>query len=109
VTAASRRSQWLGWAYGLIIVETIYKGCVIAHAYHRSPTYPWARFRRLVGNPELFIGIDQLLVIVAIALAVFSCLAAERRRWAVLLLVTGGTVLLFKDGPFFLVDIGLNR
>jgi hypothetical protein len=66
----------------MLIVEAAYKGAVVAYAFHRSPTYPWARFSRNVGDPELFIGIDRTILWVGAVLALTALCVPNRKRWA---------------------------
>jgi hypothetical protein len=79
---STRHSPLAGWAWGMMVMEVVYKGAVVAYAYHRSPTWPWARFQRNVGNPEFFIRIDRVILYVGLALAMAALLHPHRKRWA---------------------------
>ena len=78
----TRHSPLAGWAWIMLVLETLYRGTVASIAYWRSPTYPWARFWRNVGDPELFIQIDKVLLFIGVALGVGALLHPHRKRWA---------------------------
>jgi len=78
----THHSSLAGWAWGMLVLEVAYKGTVVAYAYHRSPTWPWARFRRNVSNPELFIRIDHAIYTVGATLAILALIRPGRKRWA---------------------------
>jgi hypothetical protein len=78
----THHSALAGWAWGMLIIEVIYRGSVCAYAYHRSPTWTWIRFDRTVGNPEVFIGIDQTFFLAGALLAVLALIPRDRKRWA---------------------------
>ncbi len=63
-------------------MEVAYRGAVVAYAYHRSPTWPWARFRRNVGDPEMFIRIDGAILCAGALLAILALIHPDRKRWA---------------------------
>jgi hypothetical protein len=99
----TRHSPLAGLAWATLIVETLYRGTVAAIAHHRSPTYPWGRFSRNVGNPEVFIDIDQCLLMLGVILATLALLHPYRKRWAALAaLAAHVTVLIVK------YDVGLS-
>ena len=100
----TRHSSVAGWAWGMMLVEVIYKGSVIAYAYHRSPTWPWARFQRNVGDPELFIRIDHAILYVGAALAVAALLHPWRKRWAAWAALGVYAILIGMQAYWFVVN-----
>lgn len=79
----------------MLVLETLYRGTVTLVAYRRSPTYPWARFSRNVGDPDLFIRIDRALLFVGITIAGLALLHRHRKRWAALLALAAFVWVLF--------------
>ena len=76
----------------------IYRASVVTYAYHRSYTYPWARFRRNVGDLALFIGIDQALFCAGALLAVLALVSPDRKRWIAVTALCAHLFLLFSVG-----------
>lgn len=94
----THHSALAGWAWAALIVEAIYRASVVAYAYYRSPTYPWERFERNVGDRGLFIMIDCAIVVVGMALAIAALIPSNRKRWAAWLALAGSLLLLAKTG-----------
>lgn len=78
----THHSPLSGWAWGALILEVVYRGAIVAYAYHRSPTWPWARFHRNVGDPEVFIGIGRAILYTGALLAILALIHPWRKRWA---------------------------
>lgn len=101
VLKPTRHSGLAGVAWAVIAIDVVYRSAVIAYAYHRSPTYPWARFHRNVGDLEFFLMLDRWIVVVGAFIAVLALITPNRKRalaWGALaahlyLLATVGGVL----------------
>jgi hypothetical protein len=100
-----------GWAWIALILEAVYRGTLITIAHVRSPTYPWARFNRSVGDSAALQRIGDAILLIGLILAVFALLPKGFKRWgaalafAALLLVLVTKGILLED----LHNIGINR
>jgi len=88
----------VGWAWGVLIVETIYRGTLIGIAHLLSPTYPWERFGSNVGDPRLLQGIDSIILLLGAALALLALLPRGFKRWAAVVALVAHLVLLVTKG-----------
>ena len=95
----TRHPPLVGWAWGMLILETVYRGTLIAVAHVRSPTYPWERFRQNVGNPFLLMLVQDGILVTGIILSLRALTRKGFKRWAaVLALAALCTVLTTKGG-----------
>src|SRR2546429_691201 len=78
-------SALAGWSWAALIFEVAFRGGVVAYAYHCSPTWPWERFYRNVGNIDTFIEIDFAFLWAGTLLAILALVRPHRKRWAALL------------------------
>jgi hypothetical protein len=84
----------------MVIIEVVYRGSVCAYAYHKSPTWTWIRFDRTVGNPEMFIAIDQTMLCIGALLSVLALTPPNRKRWAAWTALAANLYLLANLYPF---------
>jgi hypothetical protein len=82
----------------LFIAMVAFRAAVVAYAYYRSPTYPWARFSRNVGDPETFIFFERLFGIMVLVSACLSLLRPNRKRWAVFAVILADCVYWIMAG-----------
>jgi hypothetical protein len=78
----THHSALAGCAWLALILAVGYRGSVVAYAYHRSYTYPWARFARNVGNLETFIEIERSIYAIGALMAILALIPSNRKRWA---------------------------
>jgi hypothetical protein len=102
----------LMWTWIVVLVDLFFRAGVILYAYHRSPTWPWDRFTRNVGDPDVFIRIDEIILAAAIVLAVVALVQSRSRLqrvlpWGTLIACTflwlTSTIGGFLPGCFWLV------
>ena len=99
--------QWFGEhrlkliyaAWGLVIATTAFKITVIAYAMHRSPTWPWARFHRNVGDPDVIISIVTWGYAFGVATSFIAAMMSGPKRWAAILAVAVNALLWFELAP----------
>ncbi len=87
-----------------MVLEVAYRGAVVAYAYHRSPTWPWARFYRNVGDPEVFIRIDRAILCGGALLAILALIHPNRKRWAAWAALAAHLFLLTTEAGWFLIN-----
>jgi hypothetical protein len=91
-------------AWLVLIAEPIYRSSLIAYAYHKSPTYPWERFRRNVGDVDILFNIDRSFFVIGILMAAIGLLHPYRKRWAAWLAFAAHFFLLLTVGGLTTVN-----